>query len=69
MSCVQLPCGDRSCNMLPTMEGMEYLRRGEEAARVECERRARAHWHFVQARFPEFRQFRIRSLAPTGVLP
>jgi len=37
MSCVQLPCGDRSCNMLPTMEGMEYCdaarrRRGSNAS-------------------------------------
>ena len=50
--------------MLPAMEGAEYLRLGEEAARVECERRARAHWRFVQAHFPEFQRFRIRELAP-----
>lgn len=64
MSCVQFPCRDRSCNMLPAMEGAEYLRLGEDAARVECERRARAHWRFVQVHFPEFQRFRIRELAP-----
>jgi len=58
----QYPAGDRFVNMLPTMRGEEYLLLGPEKARAECERRVRAHWHWYQANFDEFRRFRLKAL-------
>jgi hypothetical protein len=58
------PNGDLNINMLPTMEGEEFMKLGYQQARTECERRARAHWHNLQARFEEFRQFRMVQMAP-----
>jgi 2-polyprenyl-6-methoxyphenol hydroxylase-like FAD-dependent oxidoreductase len=58
------PNGDRNVNMLPTMEGAEFMELGWVAARRECERRVRAHWHDLQTRCAEFRGYRIESIAP-----
>lgn len=58
------PCGDLNVNMLPTMEGEEYLRLGETAAYDECARRLRSHWHFLQENYDEFRHFRLSWIAP-----
>jgi hypothetical protein len=64
-SCInQYPNGDRNINMLPTMEGAEHLRLGEEAAYTECLRRIHCHWHFMQTHFPEFRRYRLTWIAP-----
>ena len=64
-SCVNhYPNGDRNINMLPTMEGAEYMRLGEEAAHAECLRRVYCHWHFLQTYFPEFRRYRLTWIAP-----
>lgn len=60
----QYPSGDRFVNMLPTMRGEEYLELGPEKARAECERRVRAHWHWYQKNFDEFRRFRLKALFP-----
>lgn len=64
MSCVQYPDLDRNCNMLPTMNGREFLTLGETAAYAECLRRVKAHWHFLQTYFPEFQRFRLTWVAP-----
>lgn len=64
MSCVQYPDEGRSCNMLPTMEGREQIALGDEAAYTECVRRVKAHWHFVQTHWPEFRSCRMTWIAP-----
>ncbi len=58
------PNGDLNINMLPTMDGHEFLRRGYADARKECERRVRAHWHDLQTRFAEFRMYRLSWIAP-----
>jgi hypothetical protein len=58
------PSGDLNVNMLPTMEGAEFMKLGWVDARTECERRVRAHWHDIQTRCAEFRGFRIGSIAP-----
>jgi len=58
------PNGDLNINMLPTMEGEEFMRLGYDAACIECERRVRAHWHDWQTRFEEFRRFRLLWIAP-----
>jgi hypothetical protein len=58
------PNGDLNINMLPTMEGEEFLRLGYPAAHVECQRRVRAHWYDWQVRFEEFRRFRLSWIAP-----
>lgn len=58
------PGGDRFVNMLPTMRGEEYLQLGPEKAYAECARRVRAHWHWCQANFDEFRRFRLKLIFP-----
>lgn len=63
MACVQYPNGDRNCNMLPTISGKEYLDLGEEKAYIECTRRVKAFWHYVQTNYPEFQSYRIKYIA------
>lgn len=58
------PNGDLNINMLPTMDGAEFLRRGYADALEECGRRVRAHWHHLQSGFAEFQRFRIGWVAP-----
>ncbi len=58
------PNGDLNINMLPTMEGEEFVRLGHDAAYAECQRRVRAHWHDWQTRIEEFRRFRLSWIAP-----
>ncbi|MCX6911063.1 MAG: FAD-dependent oxidoreductase [Verrucomicrobia bacterium] len=58
------PNGDLNVNMLPTMDGAEFLRHGYSDAMVECQRRVRAHWHHVQATCAEFQKFRLSWIAP-----
>ncbi len=58
------PNGDLNINMLPTMDGAEFLALGYQAALAECRKRIRAHWHHLQSVFPEFRNFRISWVAP-----
>ncbi|NLE42863.1 MAG: FAD-dependent oxidoreductase [Lentisphaerae bacterium] len=60
----QHPCGDFSVNMLPTMEGAEFLSQPPEAAYEECRRRVMAHWRDSQRRFSEFRRCRLAWIAP-----
>jgi hypothetical protein len=58
--------GDLNINMLPTMQGEEFLRLGYPAAYAECRRRVLAHWHYLQTRpdFPEFQRYTISWIAP-----
>ena len=58
------PNGDINVNMLPTMEGAEFMRLGYREAFAECRRRVAAHWHDVQTRCEEFRGYRIAWTAP-----
>lgn len=58
------PRGGYCCNPLPVMEGAEALALGFEQARTEALRRVRALWHDIQTRFPEFRRYRMTSVAP-----
>lgn len=58
------PGGDLSVNMLPTMEGVEFMQLGYTRAREECLRRVPAHWHDLQTRCAEFRGFRLEWIAP-----
>lgn len=60
----QYPCGDWNINTLPTMEGGEYLELGAVSALAECRRRIRAHWHWLQEGWPEFRAMHMRWVAP-----
>jgi len=62
------PNGDRFVNMLPTMKGEEYLALGTEKAYAECERRVRAHWHWYQTTFDEFRRFKLKMIFPKAGL-
>jgi hypothetical protein len=63
VQCNHFPNGDLLLNMLPTMSGEEYLGLGPAAAYGECARRVKAHWHFLQTHFPEFRAYRVCRLA------
>ena len=58
--------GDFNMNMLPTMQGEEFLHLGYPAAYAECRRRVLAHWHNLQTRpdFPEFQRYTISWIAP-----
>ena len=58
--------GDLNMNMLPTMQGEEFLHLGYPAAYAECRRRVLAHWHNLQTRpdFPEFQRYAISWIAP-----
>ena len=58
--------GDLNMNMLPTMQGEEFLHLGYPAAYAECRRRVLAHWHNLQTRpdFPEFQRYTISWIAP-----
>ena len=58
------PNGDLNVNMLPTMDGAEFLRRGYDDAQAECRRRVCAHWHDLQTRCAEFQRFRLSWTAP-----
>ncbi|MCG3147984.1 MAG: hypothetical protein PCFJNLEI_01426 [Verrucomicrobiae bacterium] len=60
----QYPNGDLAINMLPTMEGREFLQLGYAAAYSECERRVRAHWAWLQATYPEYRRYCWQWFAP-----
>ncbi len=58
------PCGDLNMNMLPTMEGGEFIRLDHQAAYEECRRRVYAQWHHLQTIFPEFQGYRLTWIAP-----
>lgn len=58
------PNGDLNINMLPTMDGREFLQLGYPAAYAECQRRVLAHWYDLQTRYEEFRRYRISWVAP-----
>jgi len=58
------PKGDLNINMLPTMDGAEFMRHSYRDAMDECRKRVRAHWHHLQSGFSEFRNFRIGWIAP-----
>jgi len=60
----EYPNGDLNINMLPTMEGKDYLALGPAAARLECRRRILAFWRHWQTAFPEWQHFAITWIAP-----
>jgi len=63
-SATRYPCGDCNMNMLPTMEGSDFLRLGHREAYVEARRRVLAHWHHTQSTYEEFRHDRLSWIAP-----
>jgi hypothetical protein len=60
---VPFPNGDLSVNLLPTMEGAEFLERGYDDALAECRRRVVACWHHGQSTFPEWQVYRMVGMA------
>ncbi len=58
------PDGDRNVNMLPTMQGAEFVAMDPAEAYAECRRRVAWHWHFIQENFAEFRRYRMKWIAP-----
>jgi hypothetical protein len=58
------PNGDLNLNMLPSMEGEEFMQLGPAAAYEECRRRVLAHWADLQTRYEEFRGFRLKWISP-----
>lgn len=64
MSAVRYPNGGYNCNMLPTMEGREFIKMGYNEAYAECLRRVASFWHYVQGRWPELQNYRRGWTAP-----
>jgi len=62
-SITQYPCGDLNMNTLPTMDGWEYHRLGEEEGRRVCLRRLRHTWHWLQ-REKGFDRYRLAMVFP-----
>jgi hypothetical protein len=58
------PNGDLNVNMLPTMDGAEFLKRGYRDAFEECQRRVKAHWFHLQTNYAEFQKYRLTHVAP-----
>lgn len=57
------PNGDINLNMLPTMDGAEYLALGEQRAGFVCRARAWHYWHDLQTR-RGFIGYRMKELFP-----
>jgi len=66
--CCTYPNGDVGVNMLPTISGGEALRLGERGAYEECRRRVHAHWRWMQSRWPDFRRYQLKEIAPVLAL-
>jgi len=65
VACInEYPNGDRNVNMLPTMEGRDFVALGFEAAYRECTRRVLAYWHYMQTSGWGWENYRLRSIAP-----
>lgn len=64
LCCTHYPNGDRNCNMLPTMIGVEYKKLGKLEAYEECKRRIWCFWHYLQLNFPEFQHFKLSEIFP-----
>jgi hypothetical protein len=64
-SIVQYPNGDLNVNMLPTMEGIEYLQYTDyQAAYAECRRRVLAHFEHLKASYPPYADYQLKWMAP-----
>ncbi len=69
-SFVQMPSGRWNVNMLPTMEGDEFLqyfmkgKEGYRQATAECRRRVEGFWNAIQWEYPEFRWCKFDDVAP-----
>lgn len=69
-SFVEMPEGGWNINMLPTMEGEEFLKyfqkgvTGYQAAYQECLRRVDGFWSYIQNEYPEFQPFEMTWTAP-----
>lgn len=62
MVATEYPNGDCCCNMLPTMNGAEFLVMDRESALAECKRRVRAFWKYVQMNYEWGRHFEIAEI-------
>lgn len=69
-SFVGMPKGGWNINMLPTMEGEEFLKyfhqgaQGYQAAYRECLRRVDGFWNTIRNEYPEFQPYEISWTAP-----
>jgi len=62
--CFEYPGGDIGINMLPTISGAQLKGLSESDAMRECSRRVHAHWLWMQNRWPDFRKYRLKEIAP-----
>ena len=62
--CCEYPGGDIGINMLPTISGAQLKGLSESDAMRECRRRVHAHWRWMQGRWPSFRKYRLKEIAP-----
>ena len=61
----EYPDGDINVNMLPTMQGREYMELGEDADRVG-HMRVKGYWHYLQTE-KKLRGWKIRKIYSAGV--
>lgn len=61
----EYPDGDINVNMLPTMQGREYMELGEDADRVG-HMRVKGYWHYLQTE-KKLRGWTIRKIYSAGV--
>lgn len=65
-SIVQYPNGDFNVNMLPTMEGIEFVEIADYAkAYEECNARVHAHFQYLRITNPQFNAYEIVWIAPS----
>ena len=60
----QLPSGDLSINVLPTMEGSEYPSLPSHEATRRCRERTFAYWESLREAHSFFKPYRLRCCAP-----
>ncbi len=64
-SMVEYPNGDFNVNMLPTMEGDEFMGyRSYAAAYEECRKRVLAHFEWMKREYPPYAGYRMVGMAP-----
>lgn len=61
---IRYPNGEIGVNMLPTMDGAQAQRLGWQATYTECRKRVFAHWAWLKQRWPEYKNWHLKSISP-----
>ncbi|MCE6991834.1 FAD-dependent oxidoreductase [Dyadobacter sp. CY323] len=64
-SIVQYPNGDLNVNMLPTMEGVDFVQYADyQASYEECKRRVLAHFRHLKSTYAPYADYKLLWMAP-----